>query len=213
MSQPDHYETLGVDKSATPDEIRQAYRRASAKYHPDREGGDEEKMKAINEAFETLCDPEKRKAYDEGGDIFARPVKPEEHLILDAFINSVAEDADGRYDWLDQTRTRLKNHKAHKAASAKAMRGQMRRLVRGLKKLKFKGNGSGLLVKVIETKISSLEREAKSLEEELPVYDRALAMLDDYDWQAEPGESRASEGLYGHSSIADALDHARFNFR
>jgi curved DNA-binding protein len=64
----DYYKTLGVDKTATEKDIRQAYRKLARKYHPDVNPGDkaaEEKFKEINEANEVLSDPEKRKKYDE----------------------------------------------------------------------------------------------------------------------------------------------------
>ena len=62
-----YYEILGVDKKATQDEIKSAYRKLAMKYHPDRNKGSEEaaeKFKEINEANETLSDPQKRSAYD-----------------------------------------------------------------------------------------------------------------------------------------------------
>ena len=62
-----YYETLGVEKNATPEQIKAAYRKLAMKYHPDRNQGDEaaaEKFKEINEAHETLSDQQKRAAYD-----------------------------------------------------------------------------------------------------------------------------------------------------
>ena len=62
-----YYEILGVDKKATPEEIKAAYRKLAMKYHPDRNQGDEaaaEKFKEVNEAHETLSDQQKRAAYD-----------------------------------------------------------------------------------------------------------------------------------------------------
>lgn len=63
----DYYERLGVSPEASQDEIRKAYLKLARKYHPDKTGGDkpaEEKLKAINDAYDTLKNPEKRKAYD-----------------------------------------------------------------------------------------------------------------------------------------------------
>jgi molecular chaperone DnaJ len=62
----DYYEILGVKKDASPDEIKKAFRRAATQHHPDR-GGDEEKFKEINEAYEVLKDADKRKRYDQFG--------------------------------------------------------------------------------------------------------------------------------------------------
>ena len=62
-----HYETLGLERGASTDEIKKAYRKLAMRYHPDKQGGDPEKFKAINQAHETLSDPEKRARYDQFG--------------------------------------------------------------------------------------------------------------------------------------------------
>lgn len=60
-----HYETLGVSRDATPEEVKKAYRRLAMLHHPDRPGGgNEKKFKEAKEAYETLEDPMKRKMYD-----------------------------------------------------------------------------------------------------------------------------------------------------
>ena len=70
MDFKDYYKTLGVEKDATQEEIKKAYRKLALKFHPDRNPDNkeaEEKFKEITEANEVLSDPEKRKKYDQLG--------------------------------------------------------------------------------------------------------------------------------------------------
>lgn len=59
----EHYQTLGIDKNASPDEIKKAYRKMASKHHPDK-GGDTATFQKIEEAYRTLSDPDARRQYD-----------------------------------------------------------------------------------------------------------------------------------------------------
>lgn len=63
----DYYQILGVDKKASKDEVKKAFRKLAHQYHPDKKGGNEAKFKEVNEAYQVLSDDAKRAQYDQGG--------------------------------------------------------------------------------------------------------------------------------------------------
>lgn len=63
----DYYKILGVDKNASEDDVKKAFRKLAHAYHPDKKGGDEAKFKEINEAYSILSDKQKRQQYDSFG--------------------------------------------------------------------------------------------------------------------------------------------------
>ena len=78
-ARPDYYKALGVDKRASAEEIKKAYRKLAREYHPDRNPGDEKaesRFKEISQAYDVLGDPEKRKQYDDGSGPFAQAGGP-----------------------------------------------------------------------------------------------------------------------------------------
>src|SRR3989338_8023989 len=71
MATKDYYNLLGVEKSATKDDIKKAFYKLASKYHPDKKGGDEKRFKEINEAYQVLSDEKKRREYDTYGQTFS----------------------------------------------------------------------------------------------------------------------------------------------
>ena len=91
MEQKDYYKILGVSDDASAEEIKKSYRKLAFQYHPDRNPGNEEMMKELNEAYAVLSDPGKRREYDsyrESYGFFARDRFKQTYTDQDIFRNS-----------------------------------------------------------------------------------------------------------------------------
>ncbi|MCM2359686.1 MAG: DnaJ domain-containing protein [Geobacteraceae bacterium] len=96
MAQTDYYQLLGLKKTATPEEIKRAYRKLAVKYHPDKNPGDkgaEEKFKEINEAYAVLSDPQKRAQYDQFGSTGFHERFSREDIFRDFDVGDLFKDA------------------------------------------------------------------------------------------------------------------------
>lgn len=93
-----HYDTLGVDKSATQEEIKQAYRRLVKEHHPDKNGGDDTRFKEIASAYEVLGDSNSRQQYDNQGQYkdFFRGFNGDRHNMSDIFDQMFGGAFNGR---------------------------------------------------------------------------------------------------------------------
>jgi curved DNA-binding protein len=95
MAETDYYKVLGVDKNASKEEIKKAYRKLAMKYHPDHTKGDkadEEKFKEISEAYAVLSDEEKRKQYDTFGSSGFHQKYSQEDIFKGFDFSSIFED-------------------------------------------------------------------------------------------------------------------------
>ena len=91
----DYYKLLGVEKSASPEEIKKAYRKLALKYHPDRNKGNkeaEEQFKKISEAYAVLSDKEKRQQYDTVGSAGFQQRYSQEDIFRNADLGDILRE-------------------------------------------------------------------------------------------------------------------------
>lgn len=102
MARKDHYQVLGIDRGASPDEIKRAYRKLARRYHPDVTGDDPratERFKELTDAYEVLSDPKRRRTYDFFGDEhhpgFGNPFSTFKNAVGDIFKRPDREPTPG----------------------------------------------------------------------------------------------------------------------
>lgn len=174
----DHYETLGVERDASQQDIRAAYRRASMRAHPDREGGSEAAQQAVNAAFETLIDTERRAAYDEFGDesagpSLARRAKDSLCALFDHVLNTNADDFLGT---CRATAEQARNACAAKLTQLKHQRTQVEKRVG-----KVRAAEQDLFAVVVQRRIDNITAELERETDHLALHDAVQQLLSKYE--------------------------------
>lgn len=129
-----HYETLGLTPSATLDEIKAARRSLTQRWHPDKEGGDAEKFKAIKEAYEILEDPEKRARYDGGKDPNGEG-EAARYAALSALFMSMVDKLGETSNIIEEMRAHFRKQKQAIAADITGFQQAIRRREKVVKKI------------------------------------------------------------------------------
>ena len=181
-----HYETLGLEKTATSAEIKAAYRKLAMKHHPDRNQGDgakasEAKFKEIADAYETLIDPEKRAAYDFGKTV---PNQSEIDMAAVRMLREMLEACMDSHNGAD-----IVSHIAE-CVNIKARELRMminvaeqdeRRLSKWRKRLIHKGVGANLVEDIIAERSAKLAGRVINANVGLAVIAAVMPMLNDYE--------------------------------
>lgn len=176
-----HYEVLGVKPDASAAEIKAAYRRLSKQHHPDRPGGDHNKMTQLTLAYRILSDPEKRKRYDEtGADDRPKDIEAEAQAMLMGGFEQHIEQGQSD-DVLSEMRAGLANAvitTKHKIQQAKKRIGVLETKARRVKR---KRQGFDAYAEVIKRKIQKERADIESGEHFLKVAEMCGALMDEYE--------------------------------
>lgn len=173
-----HYETLGVARDASPDEVKQAFRRRSSQAHPDK-GGTDAEMAAINRAYECLGDPERRAAYDRSGtDAKPIPVEEEARQALVQLFSGAIEHS--TWDMIADVSQMLGLHAEQLRKAQNAARQRRERLVKRTGKVRVK-HGENLVQMLIDGQIAQLDAQILHMDRGLEVNRVAGVMLKAYE--------------------------------
>lgn len=174
------YEVLGIEANASPDDIDKAFRRLSLKYHPDH-GGDPGQFKLLNEAYAILSDPERRKLFDETGDVSQRKGQRAAESIIAAMVaEAFAQDSRDPIRWMQERIDARRDD--HQAMRDKLSEGK-RRLTDRITKFQEANNktanleGRDFILAVLENGMRDLEREIESHLSQIETLTASLAIL------------------------------------
>lgn len=201
MQDPDGlYAALGLDTSATAEEIKAAYRAAAKRAHPDA-GGDTEAFHSVNRAVSVLLDPEKRKRYDETGHADTGPKNEEGKAREDVAYHMLTFLLDEETDNLDHhvIDALVNLYQDREQSFIKSQIATMRRMARierALKPLAFAGAGPDFVRKAIEDRLRDLKKEDERLKEQRAHNDRCIDLVRQYQWKEEtPGDLWGQMGV------------------
>lgn len=196
------YETLGVEKDASLETIKKAFRKLAMKHHPDR-GGDKEVMQGVQLAYDVLSDPDRRARYDETGSTDAQPTTREQAAAaLNQIINQVIDLVGDGLDFTDPLAiVRREIHAAignnNKEREKLACQVGYRR--KTLKRVQRKeGDGQDLLQTILMDSILGLEGKMHMADMSSALCRAALDILAEYSYDAEERkqEGKSSKDLY-----------------
>ncbi len=177
----DLYKVLGVEKSASAQEIKRAFREKASENHPDTNPDRGDMMALINGAYRVLKDPEKRKIYDETGQVHQNSREDRIQTILHEFLFKVAEGCDTMDQALKQTESMMIDVIRKGNASLDDNKRKIRILEKKRKAYVYKGKSPDIFGAKLEDQIDSLQKTNQNLKEELSLVEEASKLLKDYE--------------------------------
>jgi curved DNA-binding protein CbpA len=190
MKTTDLYETLGVPRDATAAQVRNAYRRLASELHPDR-GGDADAFRAVQEAYDVLSDPRKRRRYDETGETSADRLAEESlTFAVAAFDNALAQACrEGRAAYSDVVAS-AKNSLLSQSLEAKRALGEAekarRQLVEAISRL---ADGHGAFLGHAKSALDRLDADVLAIKAKIACLEAAAKHFDGVSYRKDPPKS------------------------
>jgi len=178
------YEILNIDPTSTKEQIKKAYRNLAHKFHPDKEGGDNDKFTDINKAYAVLIDDTARNRYDETGQSDKIDIrKAAQDAIISIFIGVIETNPDDvliRMDIIKFIQKSINENMGNVKVNIKKIGKDKKRLSKLLNRIKRKNKKNNIFNAVLGARIDGLNRSAKAGSEQLKMWGEALNILAEY---------------------------------
>lgn len=185
-----YYDVLGVEPTASADEIRAAYRQRISKAHPDR-GGSHEGATLVQEAYDCLSDPVRRAMYDDGVTATEDSLYGQAEAVLEQLFEHALEQLPPDADLVAEIRVRIANSTATLQAQLAMKQRKVTRLKRYLNRIKTRSGQTNLFERVVEERISAAHAERNSARTAIEVHQRVAALLEAYVDEGPPPDPAA----------------------
>lgn len=176
----DLYEILGVPRTATATDIKNAWRKLSQKLHPDKKGGDKEQFQRVQSAYEVLSDPDKRQQYDETGavGVDAGTEQFVSSLVREAFAQAIqAQDAT---DTLQAAVLHLEQRRAKITVSIAAVKRERAKLLARRSYVLRKDGGRNIYHELVDAEIRKIDSQVDAGQQNIETLAMALQMMGAY---------------------------------
>jgi curved DNA-binding protein CbpA len=180
-----HYETLRINRDATPGQIKAAYKKWAQTLHPDKGGGIDSFQK-LQEAYRVLSNPELRARYDRGestGPVETTEQKARTRLAT-MFAQAAAAARDDK-DMIEMIRTAIQSGTEKAKQDVIIANSKIKKLEHTLSRVTYKGAGINLLEGVINQQIRAHNEQISQLQAEIDLVDTVTGMLDDYECEVD----------------------------
>lgn len=206
------YDTLGVDKNASADEIKKAYKKEASIHHPDKQGGDNDKMTQIVHAYSVLGNAGKKDRYDKTGEDTEQPFDKKFAEFVQMFFMKIIEQ-ERDVEKVDLMK-KLKDIARQNIAGTKQLRGENEGKKKKLEKVlvRLEAKKENRISFIITANIDNIKLEIGALDEHLDFMKDVMECLDSYHYKFEVPEPKNIQvgGRFNRLDPTENIDWTQF---